>query len=290
MVSYRRNGLLFKVADCTSLALNVSYTPSSTSQIGQACQDVDIAIQYIRTWVDSYIAGGVTMIIRAIESKGVLVASRNLDDVCNAIDSIPVSPEYGGRFLPALRSNSIDMGQSNSVRYVNTYNVPNFSQDTYTYPEGSSGGDVNLGSDNTVRYVNCRNVFNKGKHDGEVKFEQDTNNVDSNMIDVYMDDTYQQDVVIQLPSDSKRHLFGTLGFIKKGAESQPGKDDFVSITIEEPGKEPRRGFAWLATMAVVDLNVVDPGTSVTLNIRNYGSKSEQAKKTLQFWLFSIRCG
>jgi hypothetical protein len=37
---------------------------------------------------------------------------------------------------------------------------------TYTYPVGSTGSTVDMGDTNTYRYVNAENVYNKGKVDG----------------------------------------------------------------------------------------------------------------------------
>lgn len=47
--------------------------------------------------------------------------------------------------------------------------VPNSNSGTYTYASGSTGGTVDMGATNSYRYVNAANVYAKGKADGDVK-------------------------------------------------------------------------------------------------------------------------
>lgn len=71
-----------------------------------------------------------------------------------------------GTFTTSTRGTAVDMGASNTYRYVNTNGVTNTNSGTYTYASGSTGGTVDLGTTNTYRYVNAANVYAKGKVDG----------------------------------------------------------------------------------------------------------------------------
>lgn len=46
-------------------------------------------------------------------------------------------------------------------------NVSNSNSGTYTYPSGSTGGTVDMGATNSYRYVNASNVYSKGVSDGK---------------------------------------------------------------------------------------------------------------------------
>jgi hypothetical protein len=70
-----------------------------------------------------------------------------------------------GTFTANSRNASLDMGETNTYRYVNTNNVPNSNTSTYTFSSGN-GDTVDLGVANTYRYVNAGNVYNKGRSDG----------------------------------------------------------------------------------------------------------------------------
>ena len=73
---------------------------------------------------------------------------------------------YRLTFTPTTRTAGIDMGASNTYRYVTTTSVPNSNSTTYTYPANSTGGTTDMGESNSYRYVNASNVYNKGVSDG----------------------------------------------------------------------------------------------------------------------------
>ena len=54
-------------------------------------------------------------------------------------------------------------------RYVNTNSVPNSNSGTYSYGSGSTGGTVDMGSTNSYRYVNASNVYSKGVADADAR-------------------------------------------------------------------------------------------------------------------------
>jgi hypothetical protein len=76
--------------------------------------------------------------------------------------SIPNS--NSGIYTANSRSTSLDMGETNTYRYVNTSGIPNDNTGTYTFSSGN-GDTVDLGVANTYRYVNASTVYNKGKID-----------------------------------------------------------------------------------------------------------------------------
>ena len=79
-------------------------------------------------------------------------------------------PTASGTYNATTRGASLDMGATNTYRYVNTNSVPNTNSGTYTYAANSTGGTVDLGATNTYRYVNAANVYAKGKADAGISF------------------------------------------------------------------------------------------------------------------------
>lgn len=73
-----------------------------------------------------------------------------------------------GTFTTNTRGTAVDMGESNTYRYVNTNGVTNTNSETYTFGS-TNGATVDLGATNTYRYVNASKVYAKGKADGDVK-------------------------------------------------------------------------------------------------------------------------
>ena len=72
-----------------------------------------------------------------------------------------------GTFTANSRNASLDMGETNTYRYVNTSSIPNDNSGTYTFSSGDTGGTKDLGATNTYRYVNASNVYNKGIEVGQ---------------------------------------------------------------------------------------------------------------------------
>ena len=68
-------------------------------------------------------------------------------------------------YTPTSRSASLDMGATNTYRYVNTNSVPNTNSATYT--PSSNGTALDMGATNTYRYVNTSTVYNSGVSAGE---------------------------------------------------------------------------------------------------------------------------
>ena len=64
--------------------------------------------------------------------------------------------QNSGTYTPTTRSASIDMGENNTYRYVNTNSVPNSNSGTYT--PTSRGTALDMGATNTYRYVNTSKV------------------------------------------------------------------------------------------------------------------------------------
>jgi len=58
-----------------------------------------------------------------------------------------------GTYTPTSRSSGLDMGASNTYRYVNTNSVPNTNSGTYTsLPNKGTTYDIDMGGTNTYRY------------------------------------------------------------------------------------------------------------------------------------------
>lgn len=61
-------------------------------------------------------------------------------------------------YSATTRSNSIDLGAINTVRYIDTTGVPNSNSDTYT--ASSKNAALDMGETNTYRYVNTSGIAN----------------------------------------------------------------------------------------------------------------------------------
>ena len=72
------------------------------------------------------------------------------------INSSGVPNVNSSTYTPTSRSASLDMGVDNAYRYVNTNSVPNSNSDTY--PATSKGASLDMGATNTYRYVNTNGV------------------------------------------------------------------------------------------------------------------------------------
>lgn len=71
--------------------------------------------------------------------------------------SVTANPNKNtGTYTPTSRGAQIDMGESNSYRYVNTTSVPNNNAETY--PATSRNAAVDMGQTNTYRYVDTTKV------------------------------------------------------------------------------------------------------------------------------------
>lgn len=71
--------------------------------------------------------------------------------------SVTAGPNVNtGTYTPTSRGAQIDMGETNSYRYVNTTSVPNNNSDTYDATERN--GSIDMGQTNTYRYVNTNKV------------------------------------------------------------------------------------------------------------------------------------
>jgi hypothetical protein len=68
-----------------------------------------------------------------------------------------------GTYTTTSRGSALDMGVTNTYRYVDTSGVANNNTGTYTFESGDTGGTKDLGATNTYRYVNASNVYNKGR-------------------------------------------------------------------------------------------------------------------------------
>ena len=82
------------------------------------------------------------------------------------VDTTSVPNANTDTYSATSRGSALDMGSTNTYRYVNTTGVPNTNSGTYTFASGDTGGTKDLGETNTYRYVNASNVYNKGKADG----------------------------------------------------------------------------------------------------------------------------
>ena len=80
--------------------------------------------------------------------------------------SATVANTNSGTYTASSRGASLDMGASNSYRYVNTNSVPNSNSGTYTFPSGDKGTTKDMGATNSYRYVNAEHVYYKGVSDG----------------------------------------------------------------------------------------------------------------------------
>lgn len=71
--------------------------------------------------------------------------------------SVTANPNQNtGTYKPTTRGASIDMGENNTYRYVNTTSVPNNNAETY--PATSRNAAIDMGQTNTYRYVNTTKV------------------------------------------------------------------------------------------------------------------------------------
>ncbi len=86
-----------------------------------------------------------------------------------------------GTYTASSRSDSIDMGATNTYRYVKTSGVPNSNSGTYT--PSSNGSALDMGATNTYRYVNTNTVYNLGVSAAKANLEHVTS------ITISMDDS-----------------------------------------------------------------------------------------------------
>lgn len=130
---------------------------------------------------------GVDAVYDAVVAKGSTPASHSLSDIIAAIAAIPTGITPSGNKSITANGTNIDVTQYATVSVA----VPNSNSATYTYPSGSKGEKVDLGATNSYRYVNAANVYAKGKADGDVKHTVTVQNVGSKDtgIKVYRDGT-----------------------------------------------------------------------------------------------------
>ena len=89
-----------------------------------------------------------------------------------AAQAVTACPSQTKTATPTTRAASAatvtpDSGKLLSSVTVNTNSVPNTNSGTYTYASGSTGGTIDMGATNTYRYVNAANVYAKGKADAK---------------------------------------------------------------------------------------------------------------------------
>lgn len=80
-----------------------------------------------------------------------ITANGTYDVTDYASAAVNVSNTNTGTYKPTTRAASIDMGATNSYRYVNTTSVPNNNTTTYSV---TSNGTKDMGQTNIYRYVN----------------------------------------------------------------------------------------------------------------------------------------
>lgn len=164
---------LIPLATNETTASSVSYNPSTMQVVGSdyppsSIDNVQAAIDWLKTHIRTKTQSDISSVVNAVRDKGVQPQSSACEDVVQAINGIPTSSEPTLRFYPESRSTSLDMGQYNEYRYINTYNVPNHSSDTYTYSSTANPNDwVNLGTDNKYRYIDASNIVTKGINEGK---------------------------------------------------------------------------------------------------------------------------
>ena len=115
---------------------------------------------------------------RMTAAQAVAACPKQEKTVTSSVSAQTVSPDSGkllskvtvnaltmsGTYTASSRGASLDMGASNTYRYVNTNSVPNSNSGTYT--PSTHGTALDMGATNTYRYVNTINAYNKGKTDG----------------------------------------------------------------------------------------------------------------------------
>ena len=74
-------------------------------------------------------------------------------------------PEHTTTYTPTARASKNDMGATHSYRYVDTRSVPNYNSLSAQFDEGSTGATIDLGETNSIRYMNAGNVYTKGYND-----------------------------------------------------------------------------------------------------------------------------
>ena len=185
--------------------INLDGTTTGWEKIGSA--DVDLSGYYTSSEVDdlldtlegtlqSNFQDGVDDVYDAVVAKGSTPASHSLADVVTGIGAIPNS--NSGTYTATTRSSDIDMGATNTYRYVDTSGVPNSNSgtydvtsnglkdmgatndkryvnvsvantntSTYTFPANDTGATKDLGATNDTRYAVATNVYTKGQNDGK---------------------------------------------------------------------------------------------------------------------------
>ena len=185
--------------------INLDGTVDSWEKIGST--DIDLSDYYTSSEVDDLLddledtlqanfQDGVDDVYDAVVAKGSTPASHSLADVVIGIGAIP---NYNnGTYTATTRDVGIDMGVSNTYRYVSTNDVPNINSGTYsidsngikdmgatndnryidasvqnsnsgtyTFPANDTGDTKDMGATNDNRYTVATNVYDKGFSDGK---------------------------------------------------------------------------------------------------------------------------
>ena len=125
----------------------VTYTENNQTTVKSALDDL-----YTRanTWINP-----------ASMTNSKSITSNGTYDITNYKNvSVSVANTNTETYNATTRNSKIDMGATNTYRYVNTSSVPNANSATYT--PSSNGTALDMGATNTYRYVNTSTVYNLG--------------------------------------------------------------------------------------------------------------------------------
>lgn len=168
MVLYNNHNTLVPLTESNVNARSIDFDDT----LGLHATDVQEAIDNLTQKLQANYQSSVDDVREAIPQE-YQPQGHTPQDVAMAIRQIPnTMPEHTGGTFDAgtIRSNSLYLDMPNHhYRYVDTSHIANYSTETYTYPQNSTGGVVQLGENNKVRYVNATNVYNKGVVDGKQK-------------------------------------------------------------------------------------------------------------------------